>query len=301
MLKKRTVILFKLESTYKTESVPAPSTDAVLVGNPSYGPEGARMVERENTSPALNKEQGIYAGSLRKVSFDVENRGSGTLGKAPEFGQLLQACGMLETTITDTSVSYSEADSNIPSGTLYIYQDGLLHKMVGCRGTFSGSIETGDKGISSIELTGHLKETIDAEVPVAAYISTLPVPFINASVKIDNYGPAISKIDFDLGNTVATPSSASDAEGYGEIVITERAMSGSFDPEATSIATKNWWYEWKVGILQTLSTGVIGSTSGNRYQVDMDVYYSEISSGDRDGVLTNDISCGIKAITFTYT
>jgi hypothetical protein len=301
MLKKRTIICVAIEGTYKTESIPVPATDAILVANPSISIEGARTIERENTTPALNKSQGIYGGSLRKISLEVENKGSGVAGTPPEFGDLLKISGMLESIVASTSVTYTEADDAIPSATVYYYEDGVLHKLIGCRATVSGSCETGEKGMMSFEITGHLKETIDAAIPTAAYISTLPVPFINVSVAIGGYGPAISKIDFDLGNTVATPASASDAQGYGEIVITERDMSGAFDPEATLLATKDWASEWKNGTIQTLSTGAVGSAAGNKYQVDMDVYYREISGGDRDGILTNEISCGVQALTFTYT
>lgn len=301
MLKKRTVILVAIEDTYKTIKVPDPATDAVLVGNPSYGTEAVRTIERENTTPALNKDQGIYGGSLRKISVEVENKGSGVAGVAPEFGDLLKICGMSENIVASTSVAYEEADENIPSATIFYYEDGLLHKLAGCRGTANVSCETGEKSIISFEITGHDKGTTDAPVPAAAYISTLPAPFINVSVNIGGFGPEISKVDFDLGNTVATPASASDAEGYGQIVITERDMSGSFDPEATLLATKNWENEWKTGAIQTLSTGEVGSVAGNKYQLEMDVYYREISGGDRDGVLTNEISCGVKAATITYT
>jgi len=301
MLKKRTIVCFALESSYKAEEIPNPATDSVLVANPSISIEGARTIERENTNPALNKDQGIYGGSLRKVSFEVENKGSGAAGTAPEFGKLLQACGMLETVVASTSVAYTEADEGIPSGTCYYYEDGILHKLIGCRGTFSVSAETGEKSTISIELTGHLKETVDAAIPSATYLATVPAPFINAAFTIGGFAAEISKVDLDLGNTVATPSSASDAEGYGQIVITERDMSGSFDPEATLLATKNWVNEWKTGAVQTLTTGAIGSVAGNKYQIDMDVYFREISGGDRDGVLTNEISCGVKAATLTYT
>jgi len=301
MLKKRTVLLIKLETTYKTEAVPAAGTDAILVANPSFGIEGARMIERENTKADLNKDQGIYAGSLRKVSFEVENKGSGVAGVAPEFGAALQACGMLETIVANTSVTYTEADEGIPSVTIHYFEDGILHILTGCRGEASGSLETGEKGTISFEFTGHLKASSDTPIPAAAYIETLPAPFIKASVDIGGFGPAISKIDFGLGNTVATPPSASDAEGYGEIVITERDMTGSFDPESTLMATKDWVNEWRTGIIQTLTTGVVGTTPGNQFKVDMDVYFREISGGDRDGVLTNEISCGVKAMSWIYT
>lgn len=289
---KRELILAKIESSYGVDAAPDAS-DAVLVENIGWSFAGARMIERAPVKPSLGMMQGIFAGTLMEVTFDVEIKGSGSSGVAPEVGPLLRACGMAETIDAGNSVEYAPASENHESVTIYYYEDGSLYKLTGCRGNVSMNLETGAAGKFSFTLTGHVSGPTDDTMPTVSYDATTPPPVINASFSVGGYPAVINALSLDLGNSIATPPSMSAEDGYSEIIISDRDVTGSFDPEATTVAAKGWIGEWKNGSAQTITTGPIGTATGNQYALEIQsAWYKEISPGDRDGLRTYEIGFG---------
>jgi len=297
-LVRREVVLLKVESTYNTDAVPSASVDALLVENLSNGLEGLRMVERAPIDGSIAKKQSVYGGSLYTVSFDVEIKGSGSAGVAPECGQALRACAMGETIVASTSVAYSPVSTAIESATIEYYEDGSLIKLTGCRGTVSGALETGGFGKLSFTFTGHLLSKTDSALPSPSYDSTLPAPLISVPFTIGGYAAIINNLSFDLGNELTTPASISSADGYSDVIITGRDVNGSFDPEATLVAVQDFLGDLQSSSTKALACGVIGTTAGNRYRIDMpSVSYRELSPGDRDSLRTYEIGYGASEAT----
>lgn len=292
MLTNREVILAKIESTYNTDPVPT-TTDAVLVENPSWSFAGLRMVDRNNVKSSIATDQKIYGGTLKGVSFDVEVKGSGAAGTAPEIGVLLRACGLDETIVASTSVTYAPVSTGFESITIYYYQDGILNKLTGCRGNASFNLECGNKGTVSFTFTGHDGGTTDVTMVTPSYDSTVPPVFINAPFSIGAYSAVIAGLSFDMSNTIATPPDVSATDGYSQVYLTKRDVNGSFSPEMTTVAVNDWIGQLKAGTTMALDTGAIGGTAGNIYRVQMPaVYYREMSPGDRDGVRTLENTIG---------
>ena len=292
MLKNLQVLLLKVESTYNTDSTPTGGTNAVLVENLSWSFANSRMAERMPIRSSLAPVKPIYAGTLVTIKFDAEIKGSGTAGTAPEIGPALTCCGMSETVVAVTSVTYkpSSTVSTHKSATIYLYQDGTVIKVTGCRGKVSGSHEVGSFGKLSFEFTGHFVSRTDASIATPTYSSQVPVPLINVPFSIDSYSAVVRKISWDLGNEIATPGSLSASDGYGEVRIAKRKLTGSFDPEAVLAATYNFVTKWTSGAAMALDTGLVGSVAGNRWKLTAPaVTYTEIGNGDTDGILTHDV------------
>lgn len=305
-LVKREAILFKINpGAYGADATPSPASDAVLVEDIGWSYAGARMAERSVVKPTLGAFQGIFAGTLMEMTFTAELKGSGAAGTAPECGQLLRACGLAETINAGTSVEYAPASESHEEGTLYYYEDGSLYKLTGCRGTVSLAANVGEVAKLSFTMTGHVAAPVDAALPAATYVSTAPAPVIGAPFSVGGFAAVISALALDVGNTIATPPSMSAADGYGEVLITDRAVTGSFDPEATSVATQDWVGDWQAGNTKAITTGAIGSSAGNICQLDVpEAWYSELAPGDRDGVRTREIGFGAAgddaAFTLTF-
>ena len=292
MLTKRELIALKIESTYNTDSAPT-AIDAMLVENVSPSYEGARLVERNPIKPTLGKEQSIHAGNLIQLTFDAEMKGSGVAGTAPEIGQALRACGFGETIVASTSVTYEPVSESIESCTIYYYQDGKLQVITGARGTVELNMTVGDKPMASFTFTGHDAGDSDAALISGTYDNTVPPPVINGSFDVGGFAAVISALSFNLGNEVVTPPDFNSPDGYSEVFISDRDMSGSFDPEYTLKATQDWIADWKNGVNKLITTGVIGSAAGNRIQLDiLQAYYRELGQGDRDSIRTLDIGFG---------
>jgi len=292
MLKNREVILAKVESTYNTDSTPA-ATDAVLVEALSWANNGLRMVDRPVMRANIGKVKQVYAGRLVDFTFTAEIKGSGAAGTAPELGALFRACGLDETVVASTSVTYAPVSTAHESVTLYMYRDGKRIILTGCRGNVSFAFETGGLGKASFTMTGHVAAETDTAMVTPSYDTTVPPALINVPFSIGSYSAVINALNFDLSNTIATPADMSAADGYGAVQITARDVNGSFDPEDNLVATKDWLGIFTGGTNQALDTGVIGSVAGNRYQVTMPVtYFKDVSPADRDGVTTLEIPFG---------
>lgn len=292
MLVNREVILAKIESVYNTDPTPV-AGDAILVEDLSWQNEGLRMNERNTVRANIGKLKQIYGGRMMSVSFTCEIKGSGAAGTAPEVGVLLRACGFGETVVASTSVTYEPASTGHESITIYFYRDGKRFIVTGCRGNVSAAMETGAPGKLSFTFTGHVSAETDTAMITPTYDSTVPVALVNVPFAIGGYSAVINALNFDTTNTIAYPPDISATDGYGEVRITMRDVNGSFDPEDTLVATNDWIGDLTAGSTMALDTGVIGSTAGNRYRVQMPVvYYRDVSPGDRDGVRTLEVTFG---------
>lgn len=290
----RRVILVGLETGgYGVDPVPVAANDAVLVENISWQHEGLRMNERPAVRTSLAKLRQLFGGTLFTLTFDVEIKGSGAAGTAPEFGALLQACGMAETVNIGVDVRYKPASANHKSATIYYYEDGQLFIMTGCRGNVTWNLEAGTYGKLSFTLTGHVANPVDDPLPAPTYLDLVPPVNINVPFTVAGYGAIISALSGDLSNTLAMPPSIRATDGYGEIQITGRDINGSFDPESVDVATQDFIGDLKDGAELALATGDIGSVAGNIWSLThLAISYREVAPGDRDGIITREVSFG---------
>lgn len=292
LLLKREVILGKVEATYGVDATPA-ATDAILVEAPSWAHANARMLERPAVRASLGMLRHVYGGTLKSVTFAVEVKGSGAAGTVPEIGALLRACGFGETIVAATSVTYAPVSTALDSVTIYYYQDGVLQKLLGCRGTITGTFAAGQIGKLNFTFTGHLATETDTALVTPTYDSTVPAPVINSPFTLGGTAIVVNQVGFDMQNQIAPVPSVAATDGFGEIRISARDVIGTLDPEMTLIATKNFWSEFRAGTPQALSLGAVGASAGNKYDIDMPaVSYRELAPGDREGVRTFEIGFG---------
>ena len=295
MLTSREVVLVKKETTYNTDAVPTAAANALLIGNPSWSHEGLRMNDRNTVKNTNAVDQAVYGGTLKTISIDIELKGSGAAGTAPEFGVLFEACSYVETVSAGVSVTYDPTSTTADqeSVTVYYYQDGLRHILTGCRGTFSVNLETGAIPMATFTLTGHSGDPTDTAMVVPTLDSTVPVAVKGNAFTIDGYGADISALTFDAGVEVSTPASMKEADGFGEVFVGKRDLQGSFDPLMELVATEDFYGNFTSGLQMPLATGTIGSTAGNRFAITMPaVYYRDVANGDRDGIRTYEMPFG---------
>jgi hypothetical protein len=291
VLKDLQVILAKTEVTYNTDPVPVAGTNAVLVENPQWSFDSARMYDRKPVRTSLAPLKPLYAGALVSLKFDVEIKGASGAGVAPELGPLLTACGMSETIVGATSVTYkpSSTVATHKSVTFYIFQDGVRVIITGARGKVSCSHPLGEAGKLTFEFIGHYVSRTTVALASPTYSSIVPVPLIAVPFLIDSYAAIITKMDWDLGNVLAKPGSIAAADGFAEIRITDRQLTGSIDPEQVIIATYDFINKWQTGAAVALDSGLCGSVAGNKWKVTMPAVTStDVGNGDREGILTHD-------------
>ena len=260
------VILAKIETTYNTDPTPVAGTNAVLVQNLSAQPEGLRMNDRPAVRANIGKLQQVFGGKLYRLSFDVEIKGSGSAGTAPEFGPLLRACAMGETIVGATSVTYKPISSTHESITLYWYEGGRKkHIMTGARGTASFRLSAGGLAMISFEFVGHHTDPADATQPVPTYSTQVPKATLSMAISVGGVSSIIVREwSIGLNNQIAMPPSIAAADGYGEVQVTSRDVSGQIvmDAELASVIDVDAQHTAGTGL--TFASGTLGSVAGKR-------------------------------------
>lgn len=299
MLKHRSVLLAKIETTYNTDPIPTGAANAILVENLNFSWSDSRMAERQVVRTVQGKLKPLFGGTLATITFDVEVKGSGTAGTAPEIGPLLRAASFSETIVATTSVAYTLVSTAQESATFYFYLDGKLYKMTGARGTSTGDLSVGAYGKLSFSFTGHTAQATDTALATPTYSSQIPPVLVSVPFTIDTYSAVITSLKYDTGVQLAKPPSILASDGYGAITVVGRSVTGSIDPEDVLIATHDFEARWRAGTAMALTTGVIGSTAGNRYKIDMPsvVYNDAPGMADRDGIATLEMKFMSQALT----
>ena len=103
------------------------------------------------------------------------------------------------------NVLYAPASVSISALTIYLYLDGLLYKLVGCRGSFNLTLTSGGVGRLSFTFQGLYLSKADAAVPAATYDATRPAPFKNGTMLVNRLAAALESLTVDLGNEQSFP------------------------------------------------------------------------------------------------
>lgn len=271
-------------------------TDVLQVSNLQANPvENLRMLDRTIIRGSLNPAQSVYGGSLFGFTFDVELKASGTAGTAPRLGRLLRACGMDETIVTSTSVTYTPSSDMENHDTVTIgYRDGPNFRVIkGCRGNVSINLTAGQYGVLSFTMVGKIESEAEESAPEPSFESTIPRAFVGASFSIGSDAVPIEALTFDLQNTISISPDPNDSDGFGVIRITERNTQGTVNPEAQGIDTKDFIGLLRSGTTQAIQTGTVGGSGGHQWAITAPkAYFREISFGEREALLTNEITFG---------
>lgn len=285
LLSRKRLILIKTEATYATDATPG-GTDAVLVSDLSITPVQSDTVDRELIRPFLGASEQLLANVKVEVTFKVEFAASGTAGTAPAYGKALKACGYSETTSAGVSVTYAPVSSNFSSVTIYYNIDGVLHKVTGCRGTYVLNAEVGEIPSLEFTMTGIFNTPTDTAAPAATYSNqATPSIFKNGNTtgfQLLSYAGSLQSIELEGGNEILYRELVG---GSKEVLITNRAVSGTVIIEATTMAQKNFFTSALTeGSLGNL-TFQHGQTAGNIITLtSTSIDIADPSYEDQDGI-----------------
>lgn len=272
---RNTAILAKIETTYGTDAVPTGSTNAMLVSNLSINPINAQNVGRDIIRPYLGNSEQLLGTKYVEMGFDIELAGAGTVATAPAWGPLLLACGMAETITATVRVDYLPASTALKSLTIYWYDDGLLHKATGCRGTFTIDMSVGARPVLSFRFTG-LYSTPTAVSNPSVTLTAFKTPMVvnDANTQDTVFGgthapavaPAITGgtsypsqgLTVDVGNSVNFTALL----GGETVDLTQRAATGKVVLDLTAAEEASLIGQVELATLVTL--GLIHGTVANQ-------------------------------------
>jgi hypothetical protein len=284
LLRKR-LILIETEATYGTDPTPD-GADAVLVRDLNITPLQSDVVSRDLVRPYLGASEQLLANTRVECTFSVELAGSGTAGTAPAYGKALKACGLSETVVSTTSVTYAPVSASFSSVTIYYNIDGVLHKVTGARGTFTLNGAVGAIPTIDFTFTGIYNTPTDTAAPTPTYANQATPVIFKAGNTTDfqllSYAGCLQSVSFDIGNTLVYRELVGCAK---QTLLTDRRSTGSVTLEAVTMATKNYF----TAALTDASLGNLlfqhGQTPGNIVDfASTKIDIGDVSYGDQDGI-----------------
>ena len=287
LLTKRYVLLVKQEVTYNTDPTPTASNALIVEDLKLEWP--VDVIDGGRVGNSMSPRQPIHGRKYGKLSFNVRLTGSGSAGTAADWGPMLEACGFDETISAGASVTYLPMSTAFESATIYAYRDGLLYKFTGCRGNVKIDFPAGQPAMMTFEMSGNPVDVVDASLPTPTVDATVSPVVINSSFTIGGYAAVISSLSVDMQNDLQMTDSVNGATGYAQAAIVGRDALGTIDPEATLVATRDWWSKWEDGTAEAL-TITVGTAAGNIATLTAPkCTHRELGEGDRNGILTYDV------------
>jgi len=188
-------------------------------------------------------------------------------------------------------VVYRPASVNIPSVTLYVYKDGKLKKVTGCRGTVTVKLTSGGVGRISVEFSGMWGGETDEPVPSdLVHDTTRPPVWRGGRALIQRSPAAMASLSVQTGNTLTNPDNPNSPEAFDPAVITARNVTGSCDPLEELVATRNTMALLRSGTPQILLADY-GTTAGNRPLVMLPAaQVTQRKEGDREGMAVDQLT-----------
>jgi hypothetical protein len=288
MRKKNQLLLIKVETTYDTDAAPSASTDSILAIDPKIK-EIVAPVERPASIGSLSNVPSVAGEKYAEIKFTVELKGSGAAGTAPRIGAALRACGFAQTIVSNVSVTYLPTSSSFESATIWLYIDGRIHKITGCRGDFKIKSEAGQMCMAEFTFKGRYADPTLLALASPTLESTTPQVCKSCVFTYNSRTTLVVKsTELELNNTVAKRPSLSDANAIAGFEITDRQPMLTIDPEA--IIETSYNFRGDAFVTQRAISWVIGATAGNicTFSVpQFNAYYPEYE--DRDELLVEKI------------
>lgn len=264
--RKRT-LLAKIEVTYGVDPTPTGGANAILISNMSVTPIAQNYVPRDLVRNYLGASENLIAASWKAIEFETEMAGSGTAGDAPAWGPLMQGCAMAETISAGVSVVYNPISSSEKSLTMYANIDGMLHKILGARGTFSLDFTAGARPVIKWSFIGLFVAITDAALPsltLTAWKKPLVVNNTNTTgFALHSFAAVLQSLQVNMNNT----NTYRNLVGVEDVQFTDRAPGGPIVIEQPLVAAKDYF-----GNIQAVTTGALtithGTVAGNKFKFD---------------------------------
>ena len=251
------LLLAKNEAVKGTDIVPAPASDAVRIVS------GEIAVNNENIDrPIVKGTMGMLPHLIGKSSvqltIEVEFRGSGAAGTAPDFGPLLRACGLDETISASVSVAYDPLTNAHESASIYFYQDGVLWKLLGAVGTVSLAYAMNSiTKLTFVMSAPYLAPTDVADPGGETYQTTPPIVASSADVISEGGAIKVGSLEIDVANDVQEHYTT----GQHEFTVADRQPTMKLSKD--SVSTIVDWTALLAGTDVAMSA-IIDGGAGNK-------------------------------------
>jgi len=274
-------------ATGTTQTQPIFYTIEVTTGGVSGVAEVSITPDAQAVADTLDTAQsGVIVTTA--TPLDLKNGGSDA-SITPTFAGSLVLGEKWYVSVYPEGLTYNPVSSAFESGTLYLYLDGLLHKLTGAYGTFTVTAEAGAYATAQFTFTGIYNAPTDVAFPTGAvFEQQLPAQVELAKLRMDDTYIIVAAYNYDQANTIVPRPDVSSSEGYVGLRITGRNPSGGIDPEAELVADFDFWGKLSAATQMRFNMRV-GTAAGNIIWVQAPkVQYDGLTYGDREGIRTYD-------------
>lgn len=279
----------RFDSLLRACGMSVTTTAAAITGTATAGSAGS--ITLEGTASATNN---VYNGMVISLTGGT---GSGSVGVIVAYNGTTKVATVQKSTAAFTpdatsvysigaNVGYRPVSSSFESATIYVYVGGdVLHKVTGCRGSFSLNASVNEIPTINFEMTGIYNEPTTTSLASSTYTNqATPVIFkadsASAFTFLDFSG-CLQSLTFNIANETVYRELIGCTK---EVLITNRAPAGECVIEAPTLASKNYF-----AIANSNTTGratlLHGTTAGNRVTLTADkIDIANPSYADQDGI-----------------
>jgi hypothetical protein len=201
----------------------------------------------------------------------------------PYASVLLPMCGYVNSAGTFTPRSEAPG-TNVKTGTIGCFQNGLLKSIAGAVGTFKIVFPTGKMAYIEWEFTGVWQAPTDTAIIAPTYPTISPVKAANMTTTFNSASFCSENITFDAGNKISLLQCQT-GNGYKSALIVDRAPMATSNPESVLNATQNRWAPLTTAAEQALNltVGAAITISAPKAQI------VDNQEGDRESVLIDNL------------
>jgi hypothetical protein len=253
-LSRRTVVTAKSESAYGTDPTPTLADDALLVfgDGAAVFTQNITVVDQPALRASLTPQQALIGKSMATVNLGTvlmtASKASDTAGETssrPFYADLLKACGLTEAIGTDGSSSstvYTPVTDDPTSATVYVYADNQLHKVKGCYGSYTLTMNAGAQPDLQFNLQGlYEAPTASGGTSGVVYPTDDKTLVENELITIGSFTPKVRSLTLNWATTMAERNDANADKGFCGFYLTERAPTLNVVIEEDDIGTYNPW------------------------------------------------------------
>lgn len=312
ILTQKAVVLAKVETTSGTDAVPTAALNAIMVSNPSYSVQ-ADEVTRNFTRNDFSNYASRYVRRRGQMTFTTEIRGKGTVDLAADWSVLLEGCGFVRSTVAvgtpadRDGILFTPASDSLKTLTIYMYFDGILHKMTGAMGSFTVRAEAGSIATAEFTFEGNYVTATNTAMVTPTLETTIPPIVELAGLKWNGSSTGIVAGDISINweNTIAQRLDVNSAQGMLAMYISGRNPTAGFTPEVDTTLSTEFWGSWEASTTRAMEfvvggTGTAPGGSGASVEGNSVIFaapavqVSGIQYGDRDNIRTYDIGLALR-------
>lgn len=218
------------------------------------------FVERQ-IAGSLSPGRGVVGRRVGRVTFSVDMIGGAS---APAWmSTFLPCCGWVAQTGGIFAPRSAAPGSAVKTCTIGWYEGGRLKVLAGCMGTWEGTWLAGEPMLVNFDMVGVWVAPVDAPILTPTRDTLLPINYASSALLLGGaHTPIARQLVLRAGNTIKLVGDSTRASGVRHAVVTGRRMTGTLNPEANLIATKDYHAEMLASTEQSLGLAV--GTSGNK-------------------------------------